>query len=157
MSKACTACGEVKPLDEFPPDRRGPRGVQAQCRRCINAWMKDHYRKNPAWSMIRRAKARAVKKGLEFDLTVDDILPLPEICPVLGVPLRMSADGRDPWTYSLDRVDNGRGYVRGNVVVMSYHANRLKNDGTALEHEMIAAWMRGHAVTRAAEKVTVIV
>lgn len=156
MSKACTACAEVKSLDQFPPDRRGPRGVQAQCRACINAWMKVHYRKNPAWSMIRRAKARAAKKGLDFDLTLEDVTPLPEVCPVLGVPLRMSTDHRDPWTYSLDRIDNSRGYVRGNVMVMSYHANRLKNDGTADEHEKIAAWMRRQE-TRAAERVTVVV
>lgn len=30
----------------------------------------------------------------------------------------------------------------GNVVVMSYKANRLKNDGTAEDHEIIAAWIR---------------
>lgn len=59
-------------------------------------------------------------------------------------------------------MDNEKGYVPGNVVVMSYRANRLKNDGTAEEHEIIAAWMRKNlpqagndntAVTRAAEKV----
>lgn len=56
--------------------------------------------------------------------------------------------------------------VKGNVVVMSYEANRLKNDGTAEEHETIAKWMRDQeaktandntAVTRAAERVTVVV
>lgn len=44
--------------------------------------------------------------------------------------------------------------MRGNVIVMSYKANRLKNDGTADEHEAIAKWMR--SITRAAESVTVV-
>lgn len=82
------------------------------------------------------------------------------------MPLRIGHVPQDPWSYSLDRVDNKKGYVPGNVVVMSYKANRLKNDGTAEEHETIAKWMRDQgaktandntAVTRAAERVTVVV
>lgn len=157
MSRSCTLCGEEKSLDQFPPDRRAKDGVQARCRICINDWMKAHYRKNPAWSMWRRAYARAAKKGWEFNLTVEDLMPLPTHCPVFGTPLRLSEGPQDPHAYSLDRIDNKQGYVRGNIVVMSYRANRLKNDATADEHEAIAAWMRQQAVTRAAEQVTVIV
>lgn len=140
--KACIACGEVKPLDDFPPDRRSRDGRQARCRPCINDWIKLHYRKNPAAGMWRRARTRAAKLGLPFDITIEDLLPLPEVCPVFGVPLRVSTGPADPWAYSLDRIDNAGGYVVGNVIVMSYKANRLKNDGTADEHEAIARWMR---------------
>ncbi len=145
MSRVCTCCHADKPLSDFPPDKRAPDGVQSRCRLCINRWMKAHYRKNPAWSMVRRAKARAAKRGFDFNICVDDISPLPDVCPVFGVPLRISEDGQDPWAYSLDRIDNSRGYVRGNVIVMSYKANRLKNDGTAEEHEAIARWMRSQS------------
>uniref|UniRef100_A0AB74UMJ1 Uncharacterized protein n=1 Tax=Caulobacter phage BL57 TaxID=3348355 RepID=A0AB74UMJ1_9VIRU len=31
---------------------------------------------------------------------------------------------------SLDRIDNALGYVPGNVVVVSWKANRLKNSGS---------------------------
>src|SRR3546814_10048203 len=92
--------------------------------------------------MLKRAKARAKSHGFEFDISLSDILPLPKVCPVFGMPLRLAAKPQDPWAYSLDRIDNTKGYVRGNVAVMSYKANRLKNDGTAEEHEIIAAWMR---------------
>lgn len=34
------------------------------------------------------------------------------------------------------------GYVPGNVEVISFRANRIKNNGTADEHERIAQWMR---------------
>ena len=164
--KTCSACNTEKDLDEFPPDRRAKDGKQAQCRSCINEWMRQHYRKDPVWSMLRRAKARAKKEGFDFDLSASDISPLPDQCPVLGLPLRISIMHQDPCAYSLDRIDNTKGYVRGNVAVMSYKANRLKNDGTADEHEAIAAWMRSQpalaandntAVTRAAERVTVVV
>jgi len=113
--------------------------------------------------MVRRAKSRAKREGFDFNITEDDIKPLPEFCPVFGDRLRTSEIPQDPHAYSLDRIDNKQGYVKGNIAVMSYRANRLKNDGTAEEHEIIAAWMRSNpandntAVTRAAEKVTVVV
>lgn len=163
--KECSLCHKIKQIQEFPPDRRALDGRQARCRVCINEWMKIYYRNNPAEQMIRRAKCRSRKEKLEFDLSVEDLLPLPTVCPVFGIPLRLSVELQDPNTYSLDRIDNTKGYVRGNVAVMSYRANRLKNDGTAEEHEAIAAWMRKHmddtandhaAITRAAESVTVV-
>lgn len=145
--KVCTKCKVLKPIDDFPPDKRENRRKhgykQAQCRACINEFMKLYHRNNPAKDMIRRAKARSKRKNrIDFDLTVEDILPLPEVCPVLGVPLRPGNGEQDPFAYSLDRIDNSKGYVNGNVAVMSYKANRLKNDGSADDHEKIAAWMR---------------
>lgn len=140
--KTCTTCLHLKPPDDFPPDRRARDGKQSKCRGCINSWMKTHYRNKPAEHMLRRAKARAVSMGIEFSLTLADILPLPAVCPIFGEPLRLTTGPQDPWAHSLDRVDNTRGYVKGNVAVMSYRANRLKNDGTARDHEVIAVWMR---------------
>lgn len=162
-TKICTTCQQAKALSDFPPDRRSKDGKQSKCRACINEWMRVHYRKDPVWSMIRRAKTRASKEGLDFSLVAADISPLPTTCPVLGVTMRISEFAQDPCAYSLDRIDNSNGYVRGNVAVISYKANRLKNDGTAEEHEAIAAWMRkqpqlaANDNTRAAEKVTVVV
>lgn len=101
-----------------------------------------YYRREPGKHMLQRARSRAQKKGLAFDLTIEDITPLPTYCPVFGVELCISNGGQSPNAYSLDRIDNTRGYVPGNVVVMSYLANRLKNDGTAEQHEQIARWMR---------------
>lgn len=163
--KVCTTCKTMKPLLDFPPDKRQKDGKQAKCRPCINNWIKQHYRDNPAEHMLRRARARAKKHGLDFSITLDDITPLPMVCPVFGEPLRIAAEPQDPWSYSLDRVDNKMGYVPGNVVVMSHRANRLKNDGTADELEAIANWIRKQAasspgseaaITRAAERITIV-
>lgn len=140
--RICTTCKTKKPFSEFPPDKRTKNGTQAKCRICINNWMKVRYRKNPAWGMWRRAKARSAKKGWYFSIKIEHLLPLPKICPVLGIRLRISKGPQDPQAYSLDRIDNKKEYVIGNVVVMSYKGNRLKNDDTAEEHEAIARWMR---------------
>lgn len=74
-----------------------------------------------------------------------DILPLPKFCPVFGIPLTIGDGQQNPNAYSLDRIDNNKGYTPDNVVVMSYLANRLKNNGTAKQHEQIAAWMRTYS------------
>lgn len=144
-------------MNNFPPDRRASDGKQARCRKCINSWMKEHYRRNPAEHMLRRAKSRAQTKGFDCTIMLDDILPLPTHCPVFGMKLTCGNGQQDPNALSLDRIDNTLGYVPGNVVVMSYLANRLKNDGTAKQHERIAEWMQEQdPITRAADQVTII-
>lgn len=60
-------------------------------RESINRFYDD----NPTKPMIHRAKTRARQKGLTFDLTDADLLPLPTHCPVLGIELRAGAEPRD--------------------------------------------------------------
>jgi len=44
--RACTKCGEVKPLDQFPPVRRGEPKLQTWCRDCFAEANARNYRKN---------------------------------------------------------------------------------------------------------------
>lgn len=87
------------------------------------------------------AKQRAKREGSPFDLLPSDI-EVPSHCPVLGIELRRGAGAHSDASPSLDRIDPTKGYVKGNVAVISYRANRVKNDGTAEEHEAIAEFMR---------------
>jgi hypothetical protein len=93
--------------------------------------------------LLRRARHRARALGLEFDLTESDII-VPAACPVLGIPIRVvQGQGKRPHdsSPSLDRIDPKRGYVRGNVAVLSQRANRIKNDASAEEIGRLAKWM----------------
>lgn len=67
--------------------------------------------------------------GLEYDLTHDDIV-IPDTCPIFDIPLIFDGRKRTDNSASIDRIDNSKGYVKGNVVVVSYKANRLKSDAT---------------------------
>ncbi len=89
--------------------------------------------------LLRAAKFRARDRGLEFNLTLDDIV-VPEVCPILGLPIVRNGENRDWWP-SIDRIRTDQGYVKGNVAVISCRANRIKNDGTASEHRMVADWL----------------
>ena len=81
--------------------------------------------------LLRAAKGRAARDGVQFDLTLEDIV-IPERCPLLGVALsRAAGRGRMKGdSASLDRIDPAKGYVRGNVWVISWAANRLKGDAS---------------------------
>lgn len=69
------------------------------------------------------------KKGLEFSITASDIT-IPEYCPVLGIPI-FRGIGRDgPNSPSIDRIDNTKGYIKSNIIVVSHRANQLKRDAT---------------------------
>ncbi|MGO9358057.1 MAG: hypothetical protein ACLP1D_10325 [Xanthobacteraceae bacterium] len=132
---------------------RGPKGdqIRAACaeyrdanRSEIAARQIRWRRENVARELLRNAKSRASKLGLEFDITIDDVF-VPAWCPVLGIPLFVNPEERSgacPNSPTLDRIDNLKGYVRGNVAVISWRANRLKSDGSLEEHELVTAWLR---------------
>lgn len=88
-------------------------------------------------------KTRARKNGVEFSLVVEDIV-IPEVCPVLGIPLIPCARNHgergptEPNSPTIDRIDNSKGYTKDNVVVVSWRANRLKNNATLEEMRMIS-------------------
>jgi hypothetical protein len=87
-------------------------------------------RDNPTkWLKLYLASAphRAAKRGWEFSITSADIT-LAETCPVFGVTLKYGHGTRDPDGATLDRIDPEKGYVAGNVRVISWRANNLRRD-----------------------------
>jgi hypothetical protein len=87
--------------------------------------------------MLSGAKSRAAASGMDFSITRDDII-IPEFCPYLGIPLIGSGrKGANPNSPSLDRIDSTKGYVPGNVEVISHRANTIKNNSTVEELRLI--------------------
>jgi hypothetical protein len=103
------------------------------------------HQSNPIPRLMTTSRSRAKKYGLSFTITEADIIPLPAICPVLGIPLRCGTSRSDQNAYSLDRIDNQKGYEPGNVRVISWRANRLKNDMTVEEAMKIAYDLADHS------------
>ena len=52
------------------------------------------------------------------------------ICPILGIDLDYFGERSNDNLASFDRIDPNLGYVKGNVEIISYKANRIKNNGT---------------------------
>lgn len=99
-------------------------------------------RRDPLHELLIQARLRAKKAGLEFNLCRDDLV-LPELCPVMQIPLVQSSQLTDN-TPTLDRYDPRKGYVAGNVIVVSWLANRVKSNHTDPEiFERVARYLRG--------------
>ena len=119
----------------------GTKRWRDQNRAHANAWRREYARRNPAWRMVASAKRTAKVLGVPFNLTPEDI-SVPTHCPVLGVPLTYGIKGlraRD-WSASLDRIVPAIGYVKGNVVVVSWRVNRIKCDASLDDLRKITAF-----------------
>ena len=117
--------------------------AKPEARARYNASRRRYRNANIVRVLLNEARGRAKVRNIEFTITLDDIPPMGTHCPLLGHPFSERIFGvRSPYTPSLDRIDPTRGYVPGNVWIVGYRANLVKNDGTAEEHEMIAKAMR---------------
>lgn len=68
-------------------------------------------------------------------------------CEICSVEMTVAAPGRPGTNRSVDRIDNDQPYLKFNIAIVCLHCNRVKNSGTAAEHERIAAWMRTKGVS----------
>ena len=103
--------------------------------------------RNPRENLIMLARARAKRGGFPCTVVVDDII-WPTHCPVFGLELDYNTTptgGRNRCPRAnfatLDRRDPTLGYIPGNTFVLSYQANRLKQDATAEQLQAILRYM----------------
>lgn len=169
-SKPCRSCKATLPLSEYHTNKSGLYGRQSMCKKCThdkyylpnkgkviasqkarratdagkenernwrNAYRFTHRLKR----LLQEAKTRAKKRGFAFDVTEEE-LSIPQVCPVLGIPITLHAARRADGSPSLERIDRDKGYVSGNVIVISWRANRIKSDASIHELEKIVDFYR---------------
>jgi hypothetical protein len=104
-------------------------------------YQKEYRRNNWERRLLRKAKERANKHNIPFDITVKDVV-IPTHCPVLGIPLFFTERKATDNTPSLDRIVPALGYIKGNIAVISHRANRLKQDSTVEDVLKLLAWLQ---------------
>ena len=97
-------------------------------------------RRDAEAKLLTAARWRAKKKGVPFNLTIDDI-QIPTHCPVLGIELRHGVGSICQTSPTLDRIIPELGYVVGNIAVISMRANAIKSDAGWQEVLKVAAWL----------------
>lgn len=100
----------------------------------------DEFYINYMWKV---SKQNASARGIEFTIQPEDLIAVTH-CPILGEKLDYRGLGVIEATHkpSIDRIDNFKGYVPGNVQIISLRANTLKRDSTLAELIKLGEWAR---------------
>lgn len=168
--KFCKTCEITKKAEDFYIAKLNTTGLSTECKECtkhrrkINAEKRGsrdaelrkirysknierfraqkrnytlaHYEKH----VVNKARTRARKKGVDFNLTESDIV-IPKNCPILKVPLVVGNKGSYKYSPSLDRIDNSKGYIKGNIQIISSLANTMKNEASFEELKLFAKYI----------------
>ena len=138
--KRCPRCEQHKLVTEYYKSNTSKDGLRWICKECCV----DEARSNPCVKIFAAKKYSAKLNNIEFTITKEDVI-WNEYCPALGVKLdydRVSSrkSGMKPNSPSFDRIDPNKGYIPGNVVIMSAKANTIKSNATPEELNRVAAY-----------------
>lgn len=142
--KRCPRCEQHKPTTEFYKNSTKKDGKSVYCKQChIDSQMARRV-SNPTWSIFQNKKGQAKQKGIEFNLIYEEV-EFPTLCPVLGFELdyrrnRGIGKGSMYNSPSFDRIDPTKGYVKGNVLIISNLANTIKSNATVDQLKKVAAF-----------------
>ena len=125
----CTVCQNEKPINSFSKQAKVKWGRQSACKDCIKAKYRStlaqteklrvhvqNYRSTPG-GMLHSFRAGALKRGLDFELTLGHVAELQ------AAPCHYCGQGGSS---GLDRVDNGAGYTALNTVPCCKVCNKMK-------------------------------
>lgn len=116
------------------------------CLVCQGNQQAENARRNPAVYAFAKKQRSARARGVPFTISLSDV-DFPDTCPALGIPLiwgigtRKGRTGGRANSPSFDRLDPTKGYVPGNVVIISNRANTIKQDASSRELQMMADWL----------------
>lgn len=137
-TKLCKKCETVRPITDFYlrwDSRNHPR--RSLCRWCYASG------RSRVMHLLTSKKSHCKKVGIAFELTAED-LKVPSHCPVLGIKLEWGWEsgkrGYRDNSPSIDRIDPRGGYTRDNIIIVSFRANRIKNDASVAELKKIAGF-----------------
>ena len=169
--KYCGKCATYMPVGAFHRNNSRKDGRCSWCKECSKhyskqyrqthreelvgkaaaRWQKDREKncrkarqrriEDPAFGMYHQAKKRAKERNLAFEITIDDVV-VPQRCPALGLELKAGKCHACDSSPSLDEIVRGKGYVKGNIVVVSYKANTMKNNATIEELVRVAEFYK---------------
>lgn len=101
--------------------------------------------------MLDNTRSGAKRRGIEFSLTKKDI-KITEFCPILNIKYELNKKnvtwgtekGQNNWcnSPSIDRIDNNKGYIKDNIIIVSLMANSIKNQATPDQIQKVATFYK---------------
>jgi hypothetical protein len=133
--KHCSKCSQELPLKYFNVG-------SSRCVTCVSTQAKQTRQANPAKTAWERARTRAKKHEIEFTITPEDVQNVwTDTCPIYQIPLRTNEGKADADSHSIDRIDNTKGYVPGNIAIVSMRFNTEKRNLTPELLKRMLAYM----------------
>jgi len=141
-------------VDIIYPDNINPSNYRRSkyiCRTCANKqdYQREAQRRETKIigdnqhikDILDGVRKSAKKRKLTFKLKTKDMKPLiTKRCPILNIKYELnkkdlswgSGKGQNNWanSISVDRIDNTKGYIPGNIILVSTLANAIKNQAT---------------------------
>lgn len=95
----------------------------------INEYHKSRYDKERYKILWEAARTRAAKSNIEFSLSKENIKKVINVglCQATNLPFEISSNRRGPYSPSIDRIDNSKGYSDNNCLVVCWCFNAGKN------------------------------
>lgn len=122
---------------------KNPRAIRARRLAGANYLPSSDVWYKRASGIFHSAKRRGIPVGfatsMEFAAYLKTITP--PRCPVFGKPFVERGAGFSAWSPSIDKIDPRRGYIRGNIQVLSLLANMMKRDATPAQLRKFARWV----------------
>ena len=120
---------------------------------CHDPWSQ---RAAGVWRRISQQKIKTDFKSVsELALYMKNIAP--EKCPVFKTKLKRGVKHMHDQSPSLDKIIPSKGYVKGNLEIISWKANAMKRDATQKELDQFSIWhltRRGYVITKQRNTVT---
>lgn len=121
--------------------KRHPEKVKAQKnRRCKkdSRLAKDWRSRNRQHICVHSARKRCLKTDMPFELDRDWVNKnYTGYCVLTGLPFKNDG-ARSPYSVSLDRIDNQKGYLKSNCRFILFGLNTFKGSGTDADMFFIA-------------------
>lgn len=95
-------------------------------------------------TIYNRLKASAKSRNIPFNITIPELnnISFPISCPIFNIPLKFNRGEAKDDSYSFDRIDSSKPYEIDNLIIVSWKANRLKNNATLQEMQQIAEFYK---------------
>ena len=139
----CVKCLKYKSENHFH------KSTKNRCKECISKYARDRMHNDPVKyklkAMIKGARRRAKLQKVPFDIDGDWLVTQfghLTHCPATGVKFEWTANRvKSKNSPTLDKFIPEKGYVKGNVHVISARANSMKSNASTDTLIMFAQWI----------------
>jgi hypothetical protein len=127
MTKKCSYCKNLKPLQDFVKHKSQRKGLQNNCKDCVKKYQRslDSHFRTAYRSCKYRIKNVSTYKNILFTLTWEEWLTFKPKYALLHKQWEFSGYDKR-LTSSIDRIENFKGYTFGNIQVITKAQNTSK-------------------------------